>query len=101
MLTAQALTGFKEHVKRSVAYARYKVGTAYYKADITDIYIDSAGRVAIEFVIDHSIPGNITVTEVQLFDTAGQMWLSKGENISRKASQEGIFYRFTIDITEV
>ena len=41
------------------------------------------------------------MTEVQLWNTSGELWLSKTENISRKDSQEGIFYRFTIDITEV
>jgi hypothetical protein len=57
--------------------------------------------VAIEFTIDHTVSGDIKVTEVQLYDRSGQLWLSKTENISRKNSQEGIFYRFTIDITEV
>ena len=101
MLTADALTGFKEHVKKVVAYARYKVGSTYYRTDVTNIYIDSVGKVAVEFVIDHTVPGDITVTEVQLWNTSGKLWLSKTENISRKDSQEGIFYRFTIDITEV
>lgn len=101
MLTADALTGFKNHVKKTVAYARYKVGSTYYKTDVTDIYVDSGGRVAVEFTIDHTVSGNITVTEVQLWNTSGQLWLTKTENISRKASQEGIFYRFTIDINEV
>lgn len=101
MLTADALTGFKNHVKKTVAYARYKVGSTYYKTDVTDIYVDSGGRVAVEFTIDHTVSGNITVTEVQLWNTSGQLWLAKTENISRKASQEGIFYRFTIDINEV
>ena len=101
MLTADALTGFKEHVKKVVAYAMYKVGSTYYRADVTNIYIDSGGKVAVEFVIDHIVSGDITVTEVQLWNTSGKLWLSKTENISRKDSQEGIFYRFTIDITEV
>lgn len=101
MLTADALTGFKEHVKKVVVYAMYKVGSTYYRADVTNIYIDSGGKVAVEFVIDHTVPGDITVTEVQLWNTSGKLWLSKTENISRKDSQEGIFYRFTIDITEV
>lgn len=101
MLTADALMGFKEHVKKTVAYAQYKVGNTYYKTAVTDIYVDGSGRVAVEFTIDHTVSGDITVTEVRLYNTSGKLWLSKAENISRKNSQEGIFYRFTIDITEV
>ena len=100
MLTTKALDGFKDHVKKTVAYAMYKVGTSYYRAKITDIYTDKEGKVAIEFTIDHTVPGNITVTEVQLYNTSGELWLSKTESISRKATQEGIFYRFTINIYE-
>lgn len=100
MLTTAALTGFKEHVKRHVAYARYKVGSTYYKTDITSVYTMSDGKVAIEFEVDHTLSGNITVTEVQIFNTAGELWLSVSENITRKARQEAIFYRFTIEIKE-
>ncbi|MCD8011660.1 MAG: hypothetical protein LUG99_00510 [Lachnospiraceae bacterium] len=102
MLTTNALTGLKNYIKRTVSYARYKVGSTYYQTSIEDIYIDdSSGKVIIEFTIDHTLSGTITVTEVQLWDTSGELWLSKSEAITRKDSQSGIFYRFTIDITEV
>ena len=100
MLTTAALTGFKEHVKQHVAYARYKVGSTYYRTEITNVYTMNDGKVAIEFHVDHTVPGTITVTEVQLYNTAGDLWLSVSENITRKARQEGIFYRFTIEIKE-
>ena len=101
MLTTNALTGIKEYIKRTVSYARYKVGSAYYKADLTDVYIDGSGIVMIDLMIDHTVPGDITVTEVQLFDTSGQLWASKAEHIDRENLKEGIFYRFTISITEL
>ncbi len=100
MLTTEALTGFKNYVLRTVAYAKYKVGSTYYKTDITNVYINDDDNVAIEFQIDHSISGDITVTEVQIYDTAGELWLSSSENITRKDNQEAIFYRFTISISE-
>lgn len=100
MLTTAALTGFKEHVKRHVAYARYKVGGTYYRTEITRVYVMGDGKVAIEFQVDHTLSGNITVNEVQIFNTAGELWLTVDENITRKARQEAIFYRFTIEIKE-
>ena len=101
MLTASAMTGFKNHVKQVVAYAKYKIGNSYYTADITDIYVDSGGKVVIDFTINPTQSGSVTVTEVQLFDTSGALWLSKTENITRKSSQNGVFYRFKIDIREI
>lgn len=101
MLTTEALNGFKDYVKRTVAYARYKVGSTYYKTNLTKVYTDSAGRVAIEFLAGNEVAGNITVTKVQLFNTSGNLWLSKTDSIQRKSTQEAIWYRFTIDIQEV
>lgn len=101
MLTAGAINGFKDYVKRTVAYARYKVGSTYYKTNLTKVYTDSKGKVAIEFQAGNEVSGNITVTEVQLYDTSGNLWLTKAENLQRKSTQEAIWYRFTIDIQEV
>lgn len=101
MLTPNAMTGIKDYVKRTVSYAMYKVGPTYYRAEIGDIYIDSGGKVVIDFVVNPPISGSATVTQVQLYDTGGAKWLEKTENITRKSSQRGIFFRFTIDIREV
>ena len=100
MLTTAALTGFKNYVTKTVSYARYKVGSTYYKTDISKVYVNSDGKVAIEFYVDHTVPGNITISEIQIYDTSGQLWLTVSENITRKASQEAIFYRFTLEIKE-
>ncbi len=101
MLTTTAMTGFKNYVKKTVSYAKYKVGSTYYRTELTDIYIDDDDCVSIDFVIDSTLTGSITVTEIQLYDTGGNLWLSKSESITRKSTQEGIFYRFVIDISEV
>ncbi|MGI6234426.1 MAG: hypothetical protein ACOYI6_04125 [Christensenellales bacterium] len=100
MLTPAALGAIRNHFKNSIAYARYKAAGTYYDAPIEDAVLLADGRVSITFVIDHSVAGDITVTEVQLFDRNGVLWASKAENITRKAVQEGILYRFRFSITE-
>lgn len=100
MLSSAALTSMRNHLKNNIAYARYKVGSTYYKADIQTAEVLADGRIAITFVIDHSVAGNITVTEVQLFDHNGTLWASKTESITRKDVQEGILYRFRFTIQE-
>ena len=100
MLSNVALTALKNCIKDNIAYAQYKVGGNYYKAGVRSAYIMDDGRVAITFIIDHSVSGNITVTEVRLYDHNGSLWASKAESITRKDTQEGILYRFAFTITE-
>jgi hypothetical protein len=63
--------------------------------------VDSTGKVAIDFTIDPTMSGTVKIAEVQLYNRSGKLWLTKTENITRKSTQEGVFYRFTIEITEV
>ena len=99
LLTQAALQGYKDYTKRTIDHGRYKVGNAYYTAPVeVDILPD--GRIVADLLVDHTIPGNITVTEFQLFDTKGQLFCSKPESILRRDSQEGILYRFAFTITE-
>ena len=100
MLSNVALTALKNCIKDNVAYAKYKVGSTYYQTDIRSAYIMDDGRVAITFLVDGTFSGTITVTEVQLYNHNGELWASKAENITRKALQEGILYRFAFTVTE-
>lgn len=100
MLTTNAITGFKNYVKRTISYAKYKIGSSYYNAEITDIYIDSSGRVAIDVTIDPEISGSVTISAIQLYDTSGSLWLEAAASVTKKTSQEGVFYRITVNIYE-
>ncbi len=100
LLTPEAISGYKDYTKRTIAYAQYKAGGNYYKSKISNVFVMPDGRLAVDFLIDHTVPGDITVTEVQLYNTSNKLWLSKPENIRRKDVQEGILYRFTFIIQE-
>lgn len=100
MLTSTAMTALKNCFTDNIVSAKYKVGSTYYQVPIQSAEILSDGRVAIMFLIDHTVAGNITITEVQLYDRNGALWASKTESITRKAMQEGILYRFVFTITE-
>lgn len=100
LLTPAAIEGYKDYTKRTIAYARYKAGGTYYKANISSVFVLPDGRLAVDFLIDHTVPGDISITEVQLFNTDQVLWLSKPESLTRKNVQEGILYRFTFTIQE-
>ncbi|MDD3231109.1 MAG: hypothetical protein PHE09_18125 [Oscillospiraceae bacterium] len=100
LLTAAAIEGYKDYTKKTIAYAKYKAGGTYYKTNISQVSVLSDGKLAVDFLIDHTVPGDITVTEVQLYNTNNVLWLSKPESLTRKNVQEGILYRFTFTIQE-
>jgi len=100
MLTSVALNALKAFIKNTIAWASFKVGNTFYEAPLQSADILADGRVAITFLIDHTMSGNITITEVRLYDHNGDLWASKAENITRRAVQEGILYRFAFTITE-
>jgi hypothetical protein len=72
MLTTAAINSFKAHIDRTIAYAKYKIGSTYYQVPIQKKEILPDGRVAVYFTISTS--GAATISEVQLYDTSGQLW---------------------------
>ena len=99
LLTEAALQGYKEYTKRTIDHGRYKVGNTYYQAPV-EVDILSDGRIVADILVDHTLSGDITVQEFQLFDIKNQLFCSKAESIFRRDSQEGILYRFAFTITE-
>ena len=101
ILTAEALEGFKQYTNRTIAYARYKIGGTYTRVEISRRERLKDGRVAVYFPIDALGQTDVTISEVQLFDTNNDLWATKEENILVRGVQEGVLYRFTFDFKEV
>ena len=103
MLSDKALRGYAAYTKREIAYARYKVGGTYYEtsADRYEFPDDAPGTLNVWLVFNP--PGGIkaTITEVQLFDTGGTLFLSEAESITVDAAQEGVLYMVTFKFKEV
>ena len=100
MLTENALAALKGALADGIDHARYKVGDVYHNAEIVESQVLEDGHVSIGFLIDHTLAGNLTVTEVQLVNAGGAVWASKAVSITRAAATEGILYRFRFAITE-
>lgn len=100
MLTEAAIRGFKEHTRTDIAKARYKVGTTYHDAKIQSKEYLSDGRLAVKILIEPPESGTVKVAEIQLLDTANNLWLVKPENVIREDVTAGILYRFTFDFKE-
>lgn len=97
VLTNAAIEGYRQYTKRTVSYARYKLGNTYYRANIGSV-ITNAGIVEINFEIVPAIAG--TISEIQLYDRAGALWFSKTENIVVSSIVEGFWYSVQVNIKE-
>ena len=97
-LDSTYLTEKRTDMKKDVAYARYKVGSTWYRAEIQDAQILTDGRVEVKFIIDHTVSGNITVTGIELYDRVGNRIGSRTVSITRADATEGIMYvcRFSL-----
>jgi len=100
MLTNAAIQGYRDYTKRRIAYAKYKIGSTYYESLIDSVAVTSAGAVEVAFKIELK-SGSGTVTEVQLYDTDNQLWLSKTENLKMDSVAEGFTYVVQLTIKEV
>ena len=101
MLTEKAIAGLKAYIDRTIVYARYQINGTYYKAPISRREYLKDGRVAVYFSIIPQLGQDVTITEVQLFDTNNDLWAAKTEEIIIRGVQEAVLYRFAFDIREV
>lgn len=97
-LDSAYLTSKRTEIKNDISYARYKVGSTWYNAQIQSATVLNDGRVEVTFIIDHTVVGNITVTGVELYDHNGVRIGSKATSITRADATEGILYvcRFSL-----
>ena len=100
ILTETAIEGYRAYTDKTIGYARYRLGSTWYKADISRRERMSDGRVAVYFPIIPQASTTVTVTGVQLYNKAGELWASKSESITIENVQEGVLYRFTFDLHE-
>lgn len=86
------LADYRKRIKNDIAYARYKVGSSWYRAEIQKAEVLGSGVVEATFLIDHTVSGNITVTAVELYNHAQKRIGYKNVSITRADATEGILY---------
>lgn len=100
LLTSKAIQGYRDYTKRTIAYAKYKIDSTYHKAKIESVEVTGDGLVEIIFKIETASTGAATVTEIQLYDTNNDLWLSKQESLKMESVEEGFYYICQLEISE-
>lgn len=100
LLTSAAIKGYRDYTMRRIAYAKFKVGSTEYKTNIESVKVTDSGTVEIAFKIELA-SGSGTVSQISLYDTDNQLWLSKTENLQMDSVAEGFYYVVQLYIAEV
>ena len=94
--------GFKDlrnYIKRRVNYARYRVGSTYYKTALSEVKILNNGTVRAQLNIN-ATGSTITVTRVELYNSDNELWAHKDCNIKLTPGQTGILFWFDFAMRE-
>lgn len=91
----------RDQIREEIVRARYRVGNTWHDANIEGVNVLSDGRVEVEFIIDHTVAGNITVTAVELYNRYGTRIGSKTVSITRADATEAISYVLRIGMFQI
>lgn len=99
MLDAAGFTDLRNYIKRRVRYARYRVGSTFYKTYLTDVDILSDGTVRV--LVNVNSGGNpITVNRAELYNSDALLWAHQDCNIKLTTGQTGALFWFDFKIRE-
>lgn len=96
----KAFKGLVSHTHKEIASAKYKIGNTYYEATINSIE-EKKSELILHLQFNPPLTSDVTVTEIALYDTSGDVFYKKAENIKFSPLNEGVIVRITINFMEV
>ena len=97
----KAFKGLVTYTHREISSAKYKIGNTYHDAIINSIEEEDSKLVLRLLLNPINVTSEVTVSEVVLYDTAGEVFYNKAESIKFNPTNEGIIIRITINFMEV
>lgn len=101
MLTEDALKGYSRYTKNEISHARYKAGGTYYEVPIDEMEITESNQLSVWITCDRPEGEKVTISEVQLIDTGGKVFLKQPENMILDTAQEGGIFNILFTFKEV
>ena len=98
--STKAFKGLVSHAHREIVSAKYKIQNTYYEATINSIE-EKESELVLHLQLNPSISQEVTVSEIALYDTSGDLFYKKAENIKFYPLNEGIIVKITINFMEV
>jgi hypothetical protein len=89
MMDSAAYRDYRNYTAKRVAYARFRVGSTWTRAQISNISILDDGTVRIKIPLPVS---NATVNRVEIFNSDGERWDGQDCKLEITAQEEGYFW---------
>ena len=96
-ITDSLLNGLRRHIADMTAYAEYKIGGSWTRAEINSKDVLETGAVNISFYVRRS--GDDTATEFRLKDANGNVLADREETIAFITGIDALLYRFKFSVT--
>jgi hypothetical protein len=100
MLDTAAFSDLRSYIKRRVTKAKYYIGGTGYNTTLNDVAIRADGTVRVQLPIEPGALSTVTVTRVELYNSANELWAHRNCSISISTSQVGVLFWFDITIEE-
>lgn len=100
MLDSAGIADYRKFTLRRIAFARYRVGSAWHKTYLSNVSIRSDGIVRVQLNIN-SGGSSITVNRVELYNSDGELFAHQDCSITLDVGQTGILFWFDFNIKEV
>lgn len=101
MFDTAAFADLRSYIKRRVSYVRYKMGGIYYEANLNDVDILADGTVRVRVTLAPTITQNVTVTRVELYSSANELWAHQDVSIQLTPASSRALFWFDFKIEEV
>jgi len=99
MLDAAGFIDLRNFIKRRINYARYRVGSTWYKTTLSQLEILPGGTVRAQLNVN-SGGSSITVNRVELYNNDQELWAHQVCNITLTPGQTGILFWFDFTFRE-
>ena len=99
MLDAAGFIDLRKFIKRRINYARYRVGSTWYKTYLSSVVNLSNGTVRAQLNVN-SGGSSITVNRVELYNNNAELWAHQDCNITLTPGQTGILFWFDFTLRE-
>ena len=99
LLTSKAIQGYRDYTKRTIAYAKYKVGSTYHKTKIESVDVTEEGIVEVRFKIEAATQVPLLLRKSNCMTLNNDLWLSKQEFLEMNSVAE-LYYVCQLEISE-
>lgn len=96
-ITNNMLSGLRSHIVDMVDYARYKVGSTWYRAEIESKAVQGNGAVHVAFYL-HNPGGSTPASQYRLYNASGQLLSERTENVAFLQDMD-VLYRFKFAVS--